>query len=61
MLDEGDLADRLLAVEDLTRGAMKWSETAGLKQLLRDRTLITKEITSLVRNSYAAHARGEAA
>lgn len=39
LLDENDVADRLLSLEEMTGGAFRWSETAGLKQLLRDAPL----------------------
>eukprot|EP00820_Chromera_velia_P001551 Cvel_2795.t1-p1 / transcript=Cvel_2795.t1 / gene=Cvel_2795 / organism=Chromera_velia_CCMP2878 / gene_product=hypothetical protein / transcript_product=hypothetical protein / location=Cvel_scaffold113:6730-7494(+) / protein_length=255 / sequence_SO=supercontig / SO=protein_coding / is_pseudo=false len=35
LLDENDVADRLVDIEDATKGLLKWSETAGLKQVLR--------------------------
>lgn len=34
-LDEGSLADRLFAIEDVSRGRLAWSDTAGLRQLIR--------------------------
>ena len=39
LLDENDIADRLLDLEEFTDGAFRWSETAGLKQVLRDAEL----------------------
>lgn len=36
VLEEWELIDRLANVSDLTEGRISWSETAGLKQLLRD-------------------------
>ena len=39
LLDENDIADRLLDLEEFTEGAFRWSETAGLKQVLRDVSL----------------------
>lgn len=35
LLDENDVADRLVDIETVTGGLLKWSETAGLKQVLR--------------------------
>jgi hypothetical protein len=35
LLDENDVADRLASIEDVTEGAIRWSETAGLKQVVR--------------------------
>ena len=34
--DENDVADRLAALDDVTGGALRWSETAGLKQVVRN-------------------------
>ena len=34
-LDENDVIDRLVAMEAATEGRIKWSETAGLKQVVR--------------------------
>ncbi len=61
LLDEADLADRLLALENLTGGVFAWSETAGLKQVLRERSLTTKEINALLRSAYSPVAHEEAA
>ena len=36
LLDENAVADRLLDLDDFTQGTFRWSETAGLKQVLRD-------------------------
>ena len=33
--DENDVADRLVALDEVTEGALRWSETAGLKQVVR--------------------------
>ena len=35
LFDENDVADRLAALDDVTHGALRWSETAGLKQVVR--------------------------
>lgn len=40
MLDENDVIDRLSNVEDVTDGALRWSETAGLKQVVRHPDLV---------------------
>ena len=58
LLDEPDLANRLLGLEDSTKGAFRWSETAGLKQILRDGPLGKLEIWSLLTQDYgASHGR----
>ena len=36
-LDENALADLLLEIEDVSHGAYRWSETAGLRQLICER------------------------
>jgi hypothetical protein len=52
LLDEPELADRLLALEDTTKGTFRWSETAGLKQVYRDRPLRPAERTALLSRDY---------
>ena len=34
--DENDVADRLAVLDDATNGILRWSETAGLKQVVRN-------------------------
>ena len=36
LLDENDVVDRLASLDDSTGGALLWSETAGLKQVVRN-------------------------
>jgi hypothetical protein len=58
LLDETELADRLLGLEESTKGAFRWSETAGLKQILRDGPLEESTIWSLLADDYGvAHGR----
>lgn len=52
LLDEFDLAERLIALEDITNGALVWSETAGLKQVLRKKQVTQEEIFSLLAQLY---------
>ncbi len=52
LLDEIDLSDRLLALDDLTKGAYSWSETAGLKQAFRKAPLSQAELFELMRKAY---------
>ncbi|MVS99777.1 DUF4007 family protein [Devosia marina] len=47
-LDEGDLADRLSEIEDATEGLLRWSETAGLKQVIRSADLNVEAALGLV-------------
>jgi hypothetical protein len=37
LFDENDVIDRLVVLDDFTKGALRWSETAGLKQVVRKR------------------------
>lgn len=61
LLDESDLAERLIALEDATSGALKWSETAGLKQVLKTRDLSPAELKRILTSAYSRHAEKEAA
>ena len=61
LLDEADLADRLLALEDVTKGVYRWSETAGLKQVLRERPLRESEVRTLMTKDFRGARRREAA
>ena len=36
LLDENDVVDRLTNIEDITSGALRWSETTGLKQVVKN-------------------------
>lgn len=49
-LSEDGLAERLMKLEEVTNGAMRWSETAGLKQLIRNEAVsdeLAKQFISL--------------
>ena len=35
LLEDNDMVEMLMALEDVSRGIYRWSETAGLKQLIR--------------------------
>ena len=58
LLDEGDLADRLSEIGGLTNGVFEWSETAGLKQVLRTRTMDESEAVDLLRGTYESQPLG---
>ena len=49
VLDENALADLLLEIEEVTHGAYRWSETAGLKQLICEREVRPDEAFQFVR------------
>ena len=53
MLDENSLVELLGKMEQLSRGAYAWSETAGLKQLIRDRVLSHEDALDLALEDYA--------
>ncbi|NGP16607.1 DUF4007 family protein [Devosia aurantiaca] len=53
LLDETDLADRLAELETFTGGALMWSETAGLKQVLRRRDIDEAEALEFVTRDFA--------
>lgn len=61
LLDENDVADRLASLDDVTAGKLRWSETAGLKQVVRDPDLRFESILSYVDMDYAGATRREAA
>lgn len=52
LLEENDLVDRLEYIEDYTEGAYRWSETAGLKQLIRNYNLAEEDQLGLIELDY---------
>lgn len=61
LFDENDIADRLTALDDATAGKLRWSETAGLKQVVRDPDLNFEHALSFVNADYVGAGRREAA
>lgn len=61
LLDESDVIDRLSAVDEVTKGALRWSETAGLKQVVRDEELNPEAALRFVERDYSRSLRREAA
>lgn len=61
LLDENDVADRLAALDTVTDGLLRWSETAGLKQVVRDTSLNLDQPLQFVDIDYAGPARKRAA
>ena len=57
LLEENDLVDMLLALEELNRGAYRWSETAGLKQLIRRQPVSNEETTEWLKQDYLDYGR----
>ncbi|MDE0212325.1 MAG: DUF4007 family protein [Boseongicola sp.] len=61
LLDEDDVADRLAALADATGGALRWSETAGLKQVVRNVDFGECKLLSWVPGDYGEISGQEAA
>ena len=61
LLDENDVVDMLSQLEDATRGAYRWSETAGLKQLIRSDKLDLAWAIDRVAEGYPAIGQKDAA
>jgi hypothetical protein len=53
LLDEEELASRLASLELETNGALRWSETAGLKQVVRDTKKRLKDPLDYVERDFA--------
>ena len=53
LLDENDVVDRLANIETVSSGRLRWSETAGLKQIVRDPDLNMKNRLSFLRYDFA--------
>lgn len=52
LLDENDMVDMLIALEEVSRGVYRWSETAGLKQLIRNGPVTIEESFEFVKQDY---------
>ena len=61
LFDENDVADRLASLDEVTGGALRWSETAGLKQVVRDFDFGEDTALSWVSGDYGTLAGKEAA
>ena len=61
LFDENDVADRLAALDEVTNGALQWSETAGLKQVVRKIDTDDESALPWIRRDYGAFAGKEAA
>jgi hypothetical protein len=61
LLDENDVVDRLAALDDVSGGSLRWSETAGLKQVVRDPSQSLDKPLRFVDMDYAGAARRKAA
>jgi hypothetical protein len=61
VLDENDVVDRLTALDKTTKGALHWSETAGLKQVVRKTDVNAETALRYAEKDYGRTARREAA
>ena len=61
LLDENALADRLFDVEVASGGLYKWSETAGLKQLIRERHVSDEDALEFIGTDYGTRSKKDAA
>ncbi len=52
LFDENDVADRLAALDNTTHGKLRWSETAGLKQVVRTIDIGEENPLSYVSSDY---------
>jgi hypothetical protein len=52
-LDEDSIAERLLALEDLTLGALSWTDTAGLRQVHRNINKAENLSKRMIEKAYA--------
>lgn len=61
LLDENDVVDMLTGLEEVSRGIYTWSETAGLKQLIRKRELSVEDALDSIKLDYTANDTRDAA
>jgi len=61
LLDENEVVERLTALDDITHGQLRWSETSGLKQVIRDPGLDFTKRLSYMALDYAQIADKEIA
>ena len=59
LLEENDMMDMLIGLEEVSRGGYRWSETAGLKQLIRSRPVSADESFEWLKQDYAARGQSE--
>ena len=59
LFDENDVVDRLSPLEEVTGGAFRWTETAGLKHVERNVDINTEAALSRVQGDYRGLAQEE--
>ena len=52
LLNEDGLIERLVDIEEISDGVLRWSETAGIRQLSRDEDSFSKETLKVVEQDY---------
>ena len=52
LLDDNDVVDRLVKVEDQTNGSLRWSETAGIKQIVRKSDFDLEDALKFIKYDY---------
>lgn len=57
LLEENDLVDRLAGLDETSGGAYEWSETAGLKQLIRNRDVPAEDALAFIKADFEARRR----
>ena len=57
LLEENDLIDRLARLGETSRGTYAWSETAGLKQLIRNRDVPAEAALAFIEADFGTRAR----
>ncbi len=61
LLDENDVADRLANLDDITGGVLRWSETSGLKQVVRVADLAPEAALAYLERDYSLPTQSKAA
>ena len=61
LLDENDVVDMLTDLEEVSKGIYTWSETAGLKQLIRKRKLSVEDALDFIKLDYTVNDKRDAA
>ena len=59
LLEENDMVDLLVALEEASKGIYSWSETAGLKQVIRNRVPTDTEALTLIEQDFPIPNRQE--
>ena len=61
LLDENEVVDMLTDLEEVSEGIYTWSETAGLKQLIRKHELSAEDALDFIKLDYAVDDKRDAA